>query len=53
MGLNTILKIFTPKNKIFYDYFEKMVDRVEERTVRDVLGEAHPLQRVGFPESTP
>ncbi len=30
MGLNTILKIFTPKNKIFYDYFEKMVDRVEE-----------------------
>lgn len=30
MGFNTILKIFTPKNKIFYDYFEKMVDRVEE-----------------------
>jgi predicted phosphate transport protein (TIGR00153 family) len=27
-GLNSILKIFTPKNKIFYDYFEKVVDNV-------------------------
>jgi predicted phosphate transport protein (TIGR00153 family) len=27
-GLNSFLKIFTPKNKIFYDYFEKVVDNV-------------------------
>ena len=27
-GLNSILKIFTPKNKIFYDYFEKVADNV-------------------------
>lgn len=27
-GLSSILKIFTPKNKIFYDYFEKVVDNV-------------------------
>jgi len=30
MGLNSILSIFTPKNKLFYDLFEKMVDRVVE-----------------------
>src|SRR5215210_5680894 len=30
MGLNSILNIFTPKNKLFYDLFEKMVDRVVE-----------------------
>ena len=28
-GLNSILKIFTPKNRIFYDFFEKMIDNVE------------------------
>ncbi|MES2645609.1 MAG: DUF47 family protein [Bacteroidota bacterium] len=27
-GLNSILKIFTPKNRIFYDYFEKVADNV-------------------------
>jgi predicted phosphate transport protein (TIGR00153 family) len=27
-GVNSILKIFTPKNKIFYDYFEKVADNV-------------------------
>ena len=27
-GLNSILKIFTPKNKIFYDYFEQVADNV-------------------------
>ncbi len=27
-GFNSIFKIFTPKNKIFYDYFEKMADNV-------------------------
>ena len=27
-GLNSILKIFTPKNKLFYDYFEKVADNV-------------------------
>ncbi len=29
-GLNTILSIFTPKNKIFYDFFEQMVDKLQE-----------------------
>jgi uncharacterized protein len=27
-GINTIFKIFTPKNKIFYDFFEKVADHV-------------------------
>lgn len=27
-GINAILKIFTPKNKIFYDYFEEMGNNV-------------------------
>ena len=27
-GLNSILKIFTPKNKIFFDFFEQMADKV-------------------------
>lgn len=27
-GLNSIMKIFTPKNKIFYDLFEKVADNV-------------------------
>lgn len=28
MGLNSILKIFTPQNKIFYELFEKVADNV-------------------------
>jgi predicted phosphate transport protein (TIGR00153 family) len=28
-GINSILKIFTPKNKLFYDFFEQMVDNVD------------------------
>ena len=28
-GINSILKIFTPKNRIFYDSFERMVDNVD------------------------
>lgn len=41
MGFNTFLKIFTPKNRIFYDYFEKMVDRVEEmgELLKEVVAE--------------
>jgi predicted phosphate transport protein (TIGR00153 family) len=27
-GINSIFAIFTPKNKIFYDYFEEMVDKL-------------------------
>lgn len=27
-GINSIFKIFIPKNKIFYDYFEKVADNV-------------------------
>ena len=30
MGLNSIGKIFMPKNKVFYDLFEKVADTVEE-----------------------
>jgi len=29
-GINSIFSIFTPKNKIFYDYFEKMADQLNE-----------------------
>ena len=29
-GINSIFAIFTPKNKIFYDYFEKMADQLVE-----------------------
>jgi uncharacterized protein len=29
-SLNSVLNIFTPKNRLFYDLFEKMVDRVVE-----------------------
>jgi uncharacterized protein len=29
-GINSIFAIFTPKNKIFYDYFEQMVDKLDE-----------------------
>ncbi len=32
-SLNSILNIFTPKNRLFYDLFEKMVDRVVEMSV--------------------
>ncbi len=28
-GINAILRIFTPKNRMFYDFFEQMVDNVE------------------------
>ncbi len=27
-GINSIFSIFTPKNKIFYDFFEQMVDKL-------------------------
>ena len=30
MGLNSIGKIFMPKNKVFYDLFENVADTVEE-----------------------
>ncbi len=26
MGLNSFLKVFTPKNKVFFELFEKMAD---------------------------
>jgi uncharacterized protein len=29
MSLNTFFRAFTPKSKIFYDYFEKMADEVD------------------------
>lgn len=33
-SLNSILNIFTPKNKLFYDLFENMVDRVVEMSIQ-------------------
>jgi len=30
MGLNSFLKIFTPKNKVFYELFEKVADNVAQ-----------------------
>ena len=30
MGINTIGKIFMPKNKVFYDLFEQVAETVEE-----------------------
>ena len=29
-GINSIFAIFTPKNKIFYDYFEQMAEKLQE-----------------------
>lgn len=29
-GINSIFSIFSPKNKIFYDFFEQMVDKLHE-----------------------
>lgn len=41
MALNSILNIFTPKNRLFYDLFEKMVDRVVEMSglLKEVVAE--------------
>lgn len=33
-GINSILSIFTPKNKMFYDFFEQMVDKLHEMSVK-------------------
>lgn len=42
MGLNSILKIFTPNNTLFYELFEKMADNVAElgALLRKVVSEA-------------
>jgi len=41
MALNSFLKIFMPKNKVFYELFEKVADNVAKmgRHLRDVVGE--------------
>jgi len=41
MALQSFLKIFMPKNKIFYELFEKVADNVEKMAslLRDVVGE--------------
>ena len=33
-GINSIFSIFTPKNKIFYDFFEQMVDKLHDMSVK-------------------
>lgn len=33
-GINSIFSIFTPKNKIFYDFFEQMVDKLLDISVK-------------------
>jgi predicted phosphate transport protein (TIGR00153 family) len=42
MALNTFLKIFMPKNRIFYDLFEKAADNVAKMgtLLRNVVGES-------------
>jgi uncharacterized protein len=42
MALNSILKIFMPKNKIFYDLFEKVADNVSVMSdkLRDLVAES-------------
>ena len=42
MALNTLLKIFMPKNKIFYELFEKVADNAAKMgtLLRNVVGEA-------------
>lgn len=42
MALNTFLKIFMPKNKIFYELFEKAADNVAKMgsLLRNVVGES-------------
>ncbi len=41
MGLNSFLKIFMPKNKVFYELFEKVADNVARMGVilKDVINE--------------
>lgn len=41
MGLNSLLSIFVPKNKIFYELFEKVADNVAKMgsLLRDVVAE--------------
>jgi len=33
-GINSIFSIFTPKNKIFYDFFEQMVDKLHDMSLK-------------------
>jgi hypothetical protein len=42
MALNSLLKIFMPKNKVFYELFEKVADNVAKMgtLLRNVVGEA-------------
>lgn len=42
MALNTLLKIFMPKNKIFYELFEKVADNAAKMgtLLRNVVGES-------------
>ncbi len=42
MALNNFLKIFMPKNRIFYDLFEKAADNVAKMgtLLRHVVGES-------------
>ncbi|HYC41011.1 MAG TPA: DUF47 family protein [Chitinophagaceae bacterium] len=41
MGLNSIVKIFLPKNKVFYELFEKVADNVARlgKLLREVVNE--------------
>jgi uncharacterized protein Yka (UPF0111/DUF47 family) len=41
MGLNSIMKIFTPKDKVFYTLFEQVADTMEKmgRTLKEVVKE--------------
>ncbi len=50
MALNSFLKIFMPKNKIFYELFEKVADNVSKMgsQLRDIVAEPDFDKRAGL-----
>lgn len=45
-GINSILKIFTPKNKIFYDFFEEMVVKLVDMSQKlDAMVKENSFER--------
>src|SRR5918995_1582319 len=48
MGLNSFLKLFTPKNKIFFELFEKMAELIEQgaHQVRIAVAELRDMKNM-------
>ena len=49
-GINSIFSIFTPKNRIFYDYFEQMVDKLDEMALKfnEMVKQSSPESRENY-----